>query len=155
MTWVRRASSSLSHSTMLALLRCLDISLAVPIRPNGFCVAIIFFISLSPSPRARSSGQARVDPAAEDADDEAAHEEQRRLARKQPRRNRANPREIHHDTSRAERIGHSEFRSSSTARPVYHRRRLLERHTLTLSSQSRCSSEWRSAPPGVSARVRF
>src|SRR5215831_2755248 len=32
----------------------------------------------------------------EDADDEAAHEEQRRLARKQPGRERANPREIHH-----------------------------------------------------------
>ena len=36
---------------------------------------------------------------AEDADDEAAHEEQRRLARKQPGRERANPREIHHGTS--------------------------------------------------------
>src|SRR5262249_43224457 len=31
----------------------------------------------------------------EDADDEAAHEEQRRLVRKQPGRERASPREIH------------------------------------------------------------
>ena len=54
----------------------------------------------------------------EDADDETPHEEQRRLARKQPRRNRANPREIHHDTSRVERIKHSEYRSSSTVRPA-------------------------------------
>jgi hypothetical protein len=52
----------------------------------------------------------------EDADDEAAHEEQRRLARKQPRGNRANPREIYHDTSPAERNGHSEYRPSSTVR---------------------------------------
>jgi hypothetical protein len=40
----------------------------------------------------------RVDDG-EDADDEAAHEEQRRLARKQPGRERANPREIHYGTS--------------------------------------------------------
>src|SRR5262249_56685964 len=40
-----------------------------------------------------------ADDDGEDADDEAAHEEQRRLARKQPGRERANPREIHHGTS--------------------------------------------------------
>src|SRR5262249_36426298 len=34
-----------------------------------------------------------ADDDGEDADDEAAHEEHRRLARKQPRRERANPRE--------------------------------------------------------------
>ena len=40
-----------------------------------------------------------ADDDGEDADNEAAHEEQRRLARKQPGRKRANPREIHHGTS--------------------------------------------------------
>jgi hypothetical protein len=35
----------------------------------------------------------------EDANDEAAQEEQRRLVRKKPRRERANPREIHHMNS--------------------------------------------------------
>ena len=45
----------------------------------------------------------------EDADDEAAPEEQRRLARKQPRRDCANPREIDHGASPAERIRHFEY----------------------------------------------
>src|SRR5215831_18947929 len=35
----------------------------------------------------------------EDADNETAHEQQRRLACKQPGRERANPRKIHHGTS--------------------------------------------------------
>src|SRR4030095_7738779 len=40
-----------------------------------------------------------ADDDGEDPDDKAAHEEQRRLPRKQPGRERANPREIHDATS--------------------------------------------------------
>ena len=60
-----------------------------------------------------------ADDDGEDADDEAANEERRSLARKQPRRNRANPREIDHGASPAERIRHFEYCLSSTVRPAY------------------------------------
>ena len=39
--------------------------------------------------------ESSADDDGEDADDKAAHEEERRLPRKQPGRERANPREIH------------------------------------------------------------
>ena len=43
------APGELSQSTALA------ISSGVPMRPTGVCVAIVFFMSVSPSPKARSN----------------------------------------------------------------------------------------------------
>ena len=51
MSWpvMNAAPGELSQSTVLA------ISSGVPMRPIGVCVAIVFFMSVSPSPKARSN----------------------------------------------------------------------------------------------------
>src|SRR5258705_10056582 len=49
------APGELSQSTALA------ISFGVPMRPTGFCAAIVFFTSVSPSPKARSNQRDTVD----------------------------------------------------------------------------------------------
>src|SRR5262249_6739793 len=58
MSWpvTNAAPGELSQSTALA------ISSGVPMRPTGVCVAIVFFISVSPSPKARSNISVWIGP---------------------------------------------------------------------------------------------
>jgi hypothetical protein len=58
MSWpvVNAAPGELSQSTALA------ISSGVPMRPTGFCVAIVFFTSVSPSPKVRSNISVWIGP---------------------------------------------------------------------------------------------